>query len=228
MNIKALPQLKQDFNTALEETSEKIYLIENELREVNNFVNYTPIPVSGKRGFGMFQKLHPAPQSTGIFDLNINQYQRADFTKAFNAFAKTGENKIEKNYHEPEEAFKLRTNVSEQAKEFYNYYLWLISLKESPKRIPKKSSIDHKEKLLALHYLGLDLSKFDNKKSAKILSEILGHSEENTRKYLSYLTAGKNNVRTEKTLKNTFNLFKNSGLEEISNLIKQDLDKITK
>lgn len=225
MNIKPLSQLKQNFNSELETTTDKNLLIENELREINNFINYTPIPKSGK---GVFMKYYPPPKSTGVFNINISQYQRAQFTLAFNNYVSLGENDIQKNYHEPEEAYIIRKNVSDQAKEFFNYYQWLISLKEKPKSTQKKSSLDHKEKLLALHYLGLDLSKFDNKKTAKILSEIIGHSEENTRKYLSYLTAGKNNVRTPKTLKNTLNLFESQGFNDISNTIKADLEKITK
>lgn len=223
MNLTTLSELKRTFNSALEQSPDKQFLIENELREVFNFINNIPIPKVQKR---FFVKYHPTQKGTGIFNLPIHQGR--DFSEAFNTIIRTGEFHIEKKFHEPIEAFEIRQNVIKQAFEFVEYYKWLNGLKNSPQKLPKKSSLDHKEKLLALHYLGLDLSKFDNKKTAKILSEIIGHSEENTRKYLSYLAAGKNDVRTPKTLKNTLNLFESQGFNEISNTIKTDLEKITK
>jgi len=225
MNLTTLSELQNNFKLALKNASSTKYLIENELKEINNFLNYDPLEKYNNRGL---RKFLIKPESQRIFKIPIQNYQRTLFTEAFNNYMINGKFDIPKYEGITDDQFNDNQSVVKQAFEFSNYYKWLTSLKETPEKSIKKSSLDHKEKLLALHYLGLDLSKFDNKKSAKILSEILGHSEENTRKYLSYLTAGKNNVRTEKTLKNTFNLFKNSGLEEISNSIKQDLDKITK
>lgn len=225
MNFISLSEFKNSFSSALEEETDKNFLIENELREVNNYVSYVPVPKTQKR---LYIKYYSVQKGTGVFDINIHQAQRKEFTEAFNTILRTGEFKVKKNFHEPTEAFKIRQQIVKQAFEFAEYYKWLNELKTTPQKLPKKSSLDHKEKLLALHYLGLDLSKFDNKKSAKILSEIIGHSEENTRKYLSYLAAGKNDVRTPKTLKNTLNLFASQGFDEISNTIKADLEKITK
>ncbi len=223
MNITTFSELKKAFNSALENSPDKQFLIDNELREINNFINYVPIPKVQKR---LYVKYYPAQKGTGIFNIEVSPGR--SFNEAFNSILRTGDFQIEKSFHEPTEAFEIRQNIVKQAYEFAEYYKWLNSLKNSPQKLPKKSSLDHKEKLLALHYLGLDLSKFDNKKTAKILSEIIGHSEENTRKYLSYLAAGKNDVRTPKTLKNTLNLFESQGFDEISNTIKTDLEKITK
>lgn len=113
----------------------------------------------------------------------------------------------------------------QQAKEFSKYYLWLKNLKPSDK-VQKQSSLSHKQKMLALHYLGLDLSKYDNTKSAKILSLILDLDEGNTRKYLSYVSAGKNDVRTKTNLSKLNEVFKHQGLDDIAFTIKNDLDKI--
>ena len=224
MSLTTLSELKKSFNSALENTSDKQFLIENELREINNFINYVPIPKPKK---GLIVRYYQRPKGTGIFDLDITP--GGLFTEAFNSILRTGDYEMrEKSFHEPIEAFKTRQEIVKQASEFAEYYMWLNALKNSPQKLSKKSSLDHKEKLLALHYLGLNLNKFDNKKTAKILSEIIGNSEENTRKYLSYLAAGKNDVRTPKTLKNTLNLFESQGFEEISNTIKRDLEKITR
>ncbi len=223
MNLTTLSELKKAFNSALQNSPDKQFLIENELREINNLLNYVPVPRTKKR---LFESAYRRPKGTGIFYIEIAP--GGLFCEAFNSILRTGEFKIEKSFHEPIEAFEIRQQNVKQAFEFAEYYKWLNSLKSSPQKLPKRSSLDHKEKLLALHYLGLDLSKFDNKKTAKILSEIIGHSEENTRKYLSYLAAGKNDVRTPKTLKNTLNLFESQGFVEICNTIKTDLEKITK
>ncbi|SDK79361.1 hypothetical protein SAMN04488034_101489 [Salinimicrobium catena] len=225
MILTTLSDLKKSFKSALEKSSEKQYLIENELREINNFVTNLPIP-RAKRN--IFSKYYSIPKGTAIFDLDIPFEFRRTFAEAFNKIIITGELEEVKLHSESDQAFLFRKQISQQALEFVKYYKWLNELKNKPQTLPKKSSLDHKEKLLALHYLGLDLSKFDNKKTSKILSEIIGHSEENTRKYLSYLTAGKNNVRTPKTLKITLNLFESQGFDEISNTIKSDLEKITK
>jgi hypothetical protein len=132
----------------------------------------------------------------------------------------------ERDYNDNDNMFKFKTETVNQAYEFFEYYKWLNSLINEPKKDVKKSSLTHKQKLLALHYLGLDTSKFENSKIAKILSEILELSEDNTRQYLSYITAGKNEVRTKANLEKVNQLFENQGLLDISLSIKKDLEKL--
>lgn len=223
MNLTTLSELKVSFNSALEHSTDKQYLIENELREINNYVSYTPIPKVEKR---LYAKYYPAQKGTGVFDLNIPQAQRKDFTEAFNSILRTGESQIEKNFQEPIEAFDIRQQVVKQAYEFAEYYKWLNEIKNSPQKASKKSTLSHKQKLLALHYLGLDTNKFDNSAVAKILSEVLELSEDNTRQYLSYITAGRNNVRTKANLEKVNQLFEQQGITEIYNKIKSDIEKI--
>ncbi|WP_029034232.1 hypothetical protein [Salinimicrobium terrae] len=223
MNLTTLSELKKAFHSALEEATDKQYLIENELREINNFISYVPIPKVQKR---LYVKYHSVQKGTEIFDLNIPQAQRKDFTEAFNSILRTGEFQIEKSFHEPNEAFEIRLNIKKQAFEFAEYYRWLNELKSSPQKASKKNVLTHKQKLLALHYLGLDTSKFDNSAVAKILSEILELSEDNTRQYLSYISAGRNNVRTKTNLEKVNQLFEEQGLTDISKKIKSDIEKI--
>lgn len=221
MNLTTFSELKKAFNSALEQSTDKQFLVENELREVNNFINNLPIPKVQKR---FFVKYHPAQKGTEIFNLAIPQGR--EFSEAFTSILKTGDLKIEKSFHEPTEAFEIRQNIVKQASEFAEYYKWLNGLKNSPQKLPRKSSLSHKQKLLALHYLGLDTGKFDNSAIAKILAEVLELSEDNTRQYLSYITAGRNNVRTKSNLEKLHQIFEKQGLTEISNKIKSDIEKI--
>ncbi|MEP6004992.1 MAG: hypothetical protein ABJ248_16145, partial [Maribacter dokdonensis] len=70
--------------------------------------------------------------------------------------------------------------------------------------------------------------KYDNTKSGNIIGEILGLDKGNSRKYLSYLSGGKNNVRTVNNLKAVLDLFDSQQLNEVSNIIKKDIELLTK
>jgi len=102
----------------------------------------------------------------------------------------------------------------------------VTSLKDIPQKTTSKSSLSHKQKLLALHYLGLNTTKYENTKIAKILAEVLELSEDNTRIFLSYLSAGKNEVRTKANLEKVNQLFEKQGLSEISETIINDIKKL--
>lgn len=214
--IKA-EKLKLDFQKALNNSGNKRYLIECEIVAIHSFVFEEP------RLVGALQV--PVYNLRSVFSPSeLISVTHFPFGEAFDHFLNNGKTEYENNLQEYQ---KGTVKEAEQFAEYYQYLQNTLNEQLRPTN-KKKSSFDHKEKLLALHYLGLDLSKFDNKKTAKILSEVIGHSEENTRKYLSYLTAGKNDVRTPKTLKNTLTLFESQGFIEISNIIKADLKKITK
>jgi hypothetical protein len=122
MHFVSLSELKNNFSSALEETTDKNFLIENELREINNFISYVPIPKVQKR---LYVKYHPVQKGTEIFDLNIPQALRKDFTEAFNSILRTGEFQIEKSFHEPIEAFKIRQIIVK----------WIFRTKLTPLKI---------------------------------------------------------------------------------------------
>ncbi|WP_421806426.1 hypothetical protein [Flagellimonas sp.] len=115
----------------------------------------------------------------------------------------------------------------EEAMQFADYYTWLKSLKNVPSKPKTKSQLSHKEKMLALHYLGLDLSKYDNTKAGEVLGEILGMDKGNTRQYLSYVRAGKNEVRTLDNLRDVLQLFEDPIFKDISSAIKSDIDSLS-
>ena len=223
MNLTTLSELQNKFNSALNNATSKKFLIDNELKEIENFLNYDPLEKYNNRGL---KKFVSKPTSHRVFKIEIQNYQRTLFTSAFNNLMINGEFETPKNEITSDEQFKKDQFVVKQAYEFSKYYTWLNSLKETPEKSIKKSSLTHKQKLLALYYFGLDTSKYDNSKTAKILSQILDLNEENTRQYLSYLTAGKNNVRTKSNLEKVSQLFEDQELKDISSTIKKDIEKL--
>lgn len=223
MNLTTLSELQNKFNLALNNTTSKKFLIDNELKEIDNLLNYNPLEKYNNRSL---KKFVAKPKSHRVFSIEIANHQRTLFTSAFNNYMINGEFETPRYESTTDDEFKNFQFVVKQAYEFSKYYNWLNSLRETPEKSIKKSTLTHKQKLLALHYLGLDTSKFDNSKVAKILSEILELSEDNTRQYLSYLSAGKNNVRTKSNLETVSKLYDNQGLTDISNTIKKDLEKL--
>ena len=222
MNIYTLTQLKENFNTVLEISINKKYTIESEINAITDYVNSIP-------KYKLFSKPDNPDfknKNNKIFEIKISDLSRSLFSEAFNNYMLVGKHTIERFHLDTDEMFEHKERVINQAYELADYYKWLNELIATPQKIEKKSSLTHKQKLLALHYLGLDTSKFENSKTAKILSEILELSEDNTRQYLSYITAGKNEVRTKSNLEKVNQLFENQGLLDISSIIKKDLEKL--
>ena len=220
MNLTTLSELRKAFNSALHNSPDKQFLIENELREINNLLNYVPVPRTKRR---IFESVYRRPKGTGIFNIEIAP--GGLFCEAFNSILRTGEFQIEKSFHEPIEAFEIRQHNVKQAFEFVEYYKWLNSLKNSPQKVNKKNDLTHGEKLLALHYLGLDLRKFDYIKSAKVLEPIIGQNFEDTRKQIPLLYGNNNKIMKKKNLETVLQLFEDVGFEEIAKTIKIDIEK---
>jgi len=223
MIITTLSELQRDFNSKLEKANNKEFIISNEIEQVTNYVNTVPAVR------GIFKKpIKPTfiSKPRRVFNLKISGISMPLFNEAFYEYMYQGECKIELN-SDNNDTFLHNKSIVKQAFEFVEYYKWLKQLQITPQSSTKKnSSLTHKQKLLALHYLGLDISNYDNTKIAKILSEILELNEDNTRQYLSYLSAGKNDVRTKNNLEKAYQLFENQGLSEISTTIKKDLEKL--
>lgn len=209
--------LKNQFSIELEKTQQKKYLIEQELIGINEYLrfDYDNFKRTRKHKFDFFPN-----KGKHIFQISVEVSEREKFSSEVNNYILSEERKDLENI---ESTFSKHTY--EQAYEFAEYYKWLKNLDiENPhKSVNKTSSLTHKQKMLSLHYLGLDLSKYDNTNSSKILAEILNLNQENTRKYLSYLSGGKNEVRTKSNLQTVLKLFENQNLTDISNKIKDDL-----
>ena len=220
MKIRTFTDLKKDFEELLEKSKDRKFTIENELQEVTEFVKNVVIynrkaPKS---------KDYKSRKFFNLFLLESNML----FKEAFNNIIQFDDYKEERSRSDTDETFLYKQNVVEQAFEFVEYFKWLRTLlkDDSSKSIKKSSQLSHKQKLLALHYLGFDFSKYDNTKLAKILSEVLELNADNTRQYLSYLAAGKNYVRTKNNLEVVEKLFENQGLNDVSSIIQKDIEKL--
>jgi hypothetical protein len=221
MEIIKLQQFQNDFNSAIEKSLNQKLAIETEIKEVLDFVNTIPIQrVFKKPTRPEFKTI----RNRRIFKLPI--CDRRLLSDAFYIIQETGTYDLKRDFNDTDLTNQFKEDTVKQGYVFFEYYKWLNSLLTEPKKEVKKSSLTHKQKLLALHYLGLDTSKFENSKTAKILSEILELSEDNTRQYLSYITAGKNEVRTKANLEKVNQLFENQGFSDISFTIKRDLEKL--
>jgi hypothetical protein len=221
MEIIKLQQLKDDFNSAIEKSLNQKLAIETEIKEVLDFVNTIPIQRVFKKPI--------RPESETIRNRRIFKSPICDrrlLSDAFYIIQETGTYDLKRNFNDTDKSYQFKEDTVKQGYLFFDYYKWLNSLLNEPQKAVKKSSLTHKQKLLALHYLGLNTIKYDNTKIAKILSEILDLNEDNTRQFLSYLTAGKNEVRTKNNLEKVNQLFNNQGLDEISNTIKSDIEKL--
>ncbi|MBA4275307.1 hypothetical protein [Flavobacterium sp.] len=222
MKINSFSQFQNKFNSVFEKSNKQKFVIDNEISAVINYVNTIP-------NYGSFRKPVESTfknKTTQIFELEIPVLLRSLFSESFNQFILGGNYKNKRLHSDTDEIFMIKEETTIQSYEFSEYYKWLNELLLVPQKAQKKSVLSHKQKLLALHYLGLDTSKYDNTKIAKILSEILDLSEDNTRQYLSYVTAGKNDVRTKNNLEKVNQLFENQGITDVSNAIKKDLEKL--
>jgi hypothetical protein len=215
MNIITFDLFKEKFERAIIDVKNKDSFIDNEIREIENYLFSDESYLDPRKLY----VIH-ARKKRRVFDFEIQRGNIDLFSEAFQGFDIDGEF-IDEHYND-----ELTLNIIEQAKQFCLYYQWLKQLKLGTKPTTKKTSLSHKQKMLALHYLGLDLSLGDNTKLAFILSEILELNEDNTRQYLSYLISGKNEVRTKNNLTKVNQLFKNQGFIDLSITIELDLEKL--
>lgn len=219
MNLTTLSELQNNFNSALKNANSKEHLIENELKEINNFLNYDPLEKYNNRGL---KKFIIKPESQRVFEISIPNYQRILFAEAFNNYLIKGEFETPKYEGITDNQFENNQQVVKQALEFSNYCKWLKSLNFSKSKLKEELSLN--QILLALFYLGLDVNSNKLKTSA-ILSEILKMDSTNIRKSLGYVSSGYNNVRTEKNLKTVLTLFQKNGYSEKVIEIEDDLKK---
>jgi hypothetical protein len=222
MEIIKLQELQNNFNSAIESSTNSKLIIENEIVEVKHFVNSIPNTKTWiKPNIPNFTH-----KATKIFNLNISVHSKSLFNEAFYGFQLNGNFNTDKQFHETEEVYKLNLEVIKQAFEFLEYYKWLNDLLATPLKAEKKNDLSLNQKILALDYLGVDLTTYDKTKTAKILSAILGMNEQNIRESLTYINIAKNEIRTAKNLKVVSQLFENQSFFDVSKIIKQDIEKL--
>lgn len=209
-----------DFQKALIDTKNKKYLIEKEIKQITKVIE-TDEPL-----FGNFGNVGPEIRTNSVFKEIF--YASNDFNSLFHKY-------IEDNGFDFEpildDKYKRYTDyLMKKVMPFADYYLWLKEQLQSftENKTTKKSDLNLSQKILALHYLGLDLTKFDKTKSSKVLAKILSQSESNTRKHLNQLSSAnkESEIKSNKNLKTLLEVFENEQFNEIQNKIKKDLKNL--
>ena len=221
-------ELQSKFNIATENSLNRNLLIENEIKEIENYVNNIPVNLYGWSALKKTARPSTIKRSPKIFTFGDTYIDRKIFNESFYEYLNNGKPiTIERLYNDNDEMYRLKQNSSDQAIETFKYYEWLRIQLSTPQKTEEDNSMPIKQKLLVLHYLGMDTSEHNHTKCAEILAEVLGVGSENIRKSLSHLYAGKNNsVRTKNNLEKVKQLFDSQGLTKISNQIKNHLEEL--
>jgi hypothetical protein len=228
--------LQNDFNSRTKNIKNKKLYIQNELKQIEVFLNHEDYNIPSNSPSGIIKNNY-IPKIETLKELySFVRYGWYSFNKAFKEYyyneediefipSEKGKNITQTECDSLNEKSK---QYHMQGQEFAKYVLWLKNC-ENLKAIKsnKQNEIPHKQKMLVLYYLGLETNKYDKVNLGKLLSSVLELSYDNTRKYLSYVSNGKNEVRTIKNLSAVKNLFETYGLTEISNQIQKDIDTIT-
>lgn len=223
MEITKLEQLQNNFKLALEKSLNQKHTIDTEIKEVEDFINTIPIQRAFRKPIkAEFKTL----RTTRVF--NLNPCDRQLLSDAFYSITETGDfNDLSRTVNDTDLTYQHRTNTVKQAFELFEYYKWLNKLLTVPQKEEKKSDgLSHKERMLALYYLGLDMRKFGNNlQSAKILSKIIGFDESNTKKFLTYFDGKECEVKKEPNITKMLELFEHQDFKEIHNAVRKDLEK---
>jgi hypothetical protein len=225
MSIITNLELQNKFNITTENSIHKTLLIENEIKEIENYVNHIPVYTSP---FRKETKPLTTNNSPKVFNFGNTYIDRKIFNESFYDYLNNGKPiTIERLYNDNDEMHRLKQNSANQSIEIFKYYEWLKIQLSNPQKIEKKSEgLSHKEKMLALYYLGLDMRKFrNNLQSAKILSKILDLDESNTKDNLTYFDGINCKVKTEANLKRVLELFEHKDFKEIHTAITREIEK---
>ncbi|MEQ5790370.1 hypothetical protein J4E06_04850 [Muricauda sp. NFXS6] len=232
MSLTVFEELKSNFKAIFENAPNKNNLVENEISEIERFlepkVEHTPITaLAGGSGSA------PNRTSLHVFKIVVPKGLNELFALAFRYSYVEGNYNYTPLPNEPESLVQQKLMVVRQAEELAKFYSWLKNLRfdnDSKKRVKSEAELTHKEKLLALYYMGLRFNdEYEKTKYAKILSLIIEEKEESTRQHLSYFhTTGNTSkkVKTEKGLKRLKKLFESLEFGEELKLVKKDLEDL--
>lgn len=209
-----------DFEKALIDTKNKKYLIEKEIKQINKVIE------TDKPLFGYSGDAGPEVRTNSVFKERF--FADNYFNSLFHQYIEDGGFDFEPIL---DDKYKRHTDyLMKKVIPFADYYLWLKQQLQNfaENKTIKKSDLTLSQKILSLHYLGLNLDNFDRTKSSKILSKILNQNEDNTRKYLNKLSSAKkeNEIKSKKNLNILLEIFENEQFKEVQNKIKKDIDKL--
>lgn len=226
--------LQKDFTSRSNELKNKGMYIEEELNQIDYFINhknYTPQPTSP---LGITNKSYRSKIEILNKIYNDVRYGWDTFIIAYNEFCynekETEFKEFIKDSKIPEKELKKLNEqyqqYHKQGLEFGKYTLWLGRPKNKPTTEKEYSDLSPGQKLLALHYLGLDFRDFTNTHVANVLSQILNVGPENIRKNLSKIYGGKNDLRNITNFEKLTELFENKTFESISNKLKREIKEL--
>lgn len=226
MEITKFQELQEDFNKALENTKHRRFLIKKEIDEVIRFidtieVNNSPNPFKSFKYRNSPRSIHLPYR---VFKLKIENSKLLN--NAFYELIYSGDNSIEKDENDTNESFEYKSKISEQARELFEYYIWLYEILEFQDKPIKKENLTLNQKILALDYLGIDLAKYEKTKMAKVLSLVLGMNEQNIRSCLTYINISKNEIRTKNNLNTISQIFESEDFKEIHSKITKDSNSL--
>jgi hypothetical protein len=226
MSIITNLELQNKFNTATKNSLNRHTLITFEIREIEEHINTIP---ANTRAFRKMTYTSTVNASKKIFDFSGIYIDRKVFNESFYQYLNNGTPiTIERLYNDNDEIYNHKQNSADQAFELFTYYKWLNELLTSPQKAEKKNLLSHKQKILALHYLGFNMMKFNQTKTGLVLEEVLGLNAKNTTDYIRHVSDGKNEVRTLENLNKVSQLFEKQGLHEVADKINAEIQKIIK
>lgn len=223
MEIIKFSDLKCKFEKALESSPHRDFLLHTETTELLEFINYIPNYRSFKK------KTHTPFIKTGksVFEINASDLNRKFISAGFQGYSETGGFRLGRSSSDTNEMHQIKLNCVQQGAELFKYYNWLNKVFSTPPKKSKSKQLTLNQKILALDYLGVDLSNQDKTKTAKILSAILGMDEQNIRECLTYINVGrKNDIRSKNNLQVLHELFQNQSSVDISAKLLIDIESL--
>lgn len=218
--MKTLSQFQNKFETALENSINKKFTLENEVKEVLNYIN--TIPTITK----LFTKpIKPSfeNRSNRIFEINIPNSLRSLFSEAFTKYITVGDYELKRSYQDTNETYQIKEDTVKQAYTFSEYYKWLSSYNINQQ---KDEDFSVGLRLLSLEYLGVDLLSNDKTKIARTLAPIFGMHPQTIRTSLTYLHIERNEIRTIENLLKLKEFFKKQGHKSIVTKIEKDIEAL--
>ncbi|TXE12923.1 hypothetical protein FUA26_03770 [Seonamhaeicola algicola] len=220
MNTHSENHFIEKFKKRLETVKNKKYLIENEINQIQAFTSQID------KDPNFMGELNFANETNSVFDL-MEMGNPVFFNSVFNRYLLDDEYEGMFKYDPEMKNDPAFANEIEEAVLFAEYYKWLQELEVKPTKKSNFSNLNNDQKLLALHFLGLDLRDFTKEHTAKVLGQILNIGSENIRRNLSILQGGKNNLRSTENLEKLLELFENKTFESIQNKINKEIKNLT-
>ncbi|MBO6605312.1 hypothetical protein [Psychroserpens sp.] len=217
MNTITNNQFIEKFKTELVNASDQNYLIENEIEQIKYFTmtrntEFAPNPF----------RSYNNNSTNSVFDLS-NLGNKNPIVDAFHHYLRFEEVSSSEIQHLNRDAIHLGTQLAQ-------YFTWLKDLKAKNEatKVKIKSNLNLEQRMLALYYLGLDLNKYDDTKTSKILSQVLNYNQDNIRKNLSqlYINSPKNKVRKTSNFEKIIKLFEDQQFAAIKKRIEDDMNSL--